>query len=129
MAALTLMVMVFPHLLQDGALTVGPMHSQAILPNGPTSMKMVLVTIMQTELGSTDLRTGSVFSSLVPLIRMHVQCNPVQVGKMESLDVLTLMVTDGGMCKTYSLESQHNGPMLMVMAMETINLVSIQTVA
>jgi hypothetical protein len=52
---------------------------------------------------------------------------------MEFLAVQTQMVTDGGMFKMPSQENQHNGPMLMVMAMETMKavlmLMNVQTLA
>ena len=115
--------------LQDGVWTVVQTLSQVMQHNGLTSMRMVLVTISQTEHGLTGLKTGLVNSFQVHLIKTLVQCNQVQAGKMEFLAVLILTEMDGGMCKMHSLVSLRNGSMQMEMAMVTINPVSILMVA
>ncbi len=124
--ALTPMTMATPHRRKVGVSTVEQMLSQAIPHNGVILMRMVSVTTTGTLLGQTGLRTGLGCSKMERKTKTPVLCSQEQAGKTASLVAQIRMAMAGGMFKTHSLSSPHNGRMLMGTVMVTMQVVLMQ---
>ena len=71
------------------------MHSQQIIHNGLTGMKMALVTTMATYLGLIEVKTGQENTISMHVTKMHVQHWQAIHGKKTYSDAQTATVTVG----------------------------------